>query len=39
VHPGPVGPVRIEHRHANLGRHFRLGLEPGRFAWACVRPR
>ena len=30
VHPGPVGPIRIEHRHANLGRHFRLGLEPGR---------
>src|SRR3954462_14230475 len=30
VHPGPVGPVRIEHRHANRGRHFRLGLEPGR---------
>jgi len=30
VHPGPVGPIRIEHRHANQGRHFRLGLEPGR---------
>ena len=30
VHPGPVGPVRIEHRHANHGRHFRLALEPGR---------
>ena len=30
VHPGPVGPIRIEHRHANLGRHFRLGLAPGR---------
>jgi len=30
VHPGPVGPIRIERRHANLGRHFRLGLEPGR---------
>ena len=30
VHPGPVGPIRIEHRHATLGRHFRLGLEPGR---------
>ncbi len=30
VHPGPVGPIRIEHRHANLGRHFRLALEPGR---------
>ena len=30
VHPGPVGAVRIEHRHANLGRHFRLGLEAGR---------
>ena len=30
VHPGPVGPIRIEHRHANLGRHFRLGLQPGR---------
>ena len=30
VHPGPVRPIRIEHRHANLARHFRLGLEPGR---------
>jgi hypothetical protein len=30
VHPGPVGPIRIEHRHATLARHFRLGLEPGR---------
>jgi predicted DNA-binding protein with PD1-like motif len=30
VHPGPVGPIRIEHRHANRARHFRLGLEPGR---------
>ena len=30
VHPGPVGAIRIEHRHANLGRHFRLGLAPGR---------
>ena len=30
VHPGPVGPIRIEHRHAALGRHFRLGLAPGR---------
>ena len=30
VHPGPVGAIRIEHRHANQARHFRLGLEPGR---------
>jgi hypothetical protein len=30
VHPGPVGPIRIEHRHASVARHFRLGLEPGR---------
>ena len=30
VHPGPVGAIRIEHRHANRARHFRLGLEPGR---------
>ena len=30
VHPGPVGPIRIEHRHAKQARHFRLGLEPGR---------
>ena len=30
VHPGPVGPIRIEHRHANQARHFRLGLQPGR---------
>ena len=30
VHPGPVGPIRIEHRHANQARHFRLALPPGR---------
>jgi len=30
VHPGRVGPIRIEHRRANRGRHFRLGLAPGR---------
>ena len=30
VHPGPVGPIRIEHLHATQGRHFRLALEPGR---------
>lgn len=30
VHPGPVGPIRIEHRQASRGRHFRLGLAPGR---------
>jgi len=30
VHPGPVGAIRIEHRHAKQGRHFRLALEPGR---------
>jgi predicted DNA-binding protein with PD1-like motif len=30
VHPGPVGPIRIEHRHATLGRHFRLALQPGK---------
>ena len=30
VHPGPVGAIRIEHRHASQGCHFRLGLEPGR---------
>ena len=30
VHPGPVDPVRIVHRHAARGRHFRLALEPGR---------
>ncbi len=30
VHPGPVGAIRMEHRHANQARHFRLGLEPGR---------
>ncbi len=29
VHPGPVGAIRIEHRHANRARHFRLGLQPG----------
>jgi hypothetical protein len=30
VHPGPVGPIRIEHRHANQARHFRLGMAPGK---------
>jgi len=30
VHPGPVGAIRIEHRQATSGRHFRLGLAPGR---------
>ena len=30
VHPGPVAAIRIEHRHANQARHFRLALEPGR---------
>jgi predicted DNA-binding protein with PD1-like motif len=30
VHPGPVGPIRIQHLHTKQGRHFRLGLEPGR---------
>ena len=29
VHPGPVGPVRIEHQHAHRGRHVRLALQPG----------
>jgi len=29
VHPGPFDPVRIQHRHAARGRHFRLALEPG----------
>jgi len=30
VHPGRVDPIRIEHRHATVARHFRVGLEPGR---------
>jgi predicted DNA-binding protein with PD1-like motif len=30
VHPGPVGAVRLEHRHAERGRHFRLLLARGR---------
>ena len=30
VHPGPVGPIRIEHQHADRGRHFRLALQPGK---------
>jgi predicted DNA-binding protein with PD1-like motif len=30
VHPGPVQPVRIEHREAAGSRHVRLALEPGR---------
>ena len=39
VHPGPVGPIRIEHRHANQARHFRLSLEPGRtLADAIIEP-
>jgi predicted DNA-binding protein with PD1-like motif len=29
VHPGPCGPVRIAHMHADRGRHFRLSLPPG----------
>ncbi len=30
VHPGRVGPIRIEHQHAHRGRHVRLVLQPGR---------
>jgi len=30
VHPGPARPVRIEHLHADSGRHVRLALAPGR---------
>jgi predicted DNA-binding protein with PD1-like motif len=30
IHPGPVGAVRIEHRRAERGRHFRLSLPQGR---------
>lgn len=30
VHPGPVGSIRIEHRHADRARHFRLALQAGR---------
>jgi hypothetical protein len=30
VHPGPARPVRIEHLHADSGRHVRLALTPGR---------
>lgn len=30
VHPGPVGAIRIEHRHADRARHFRLALQAGR---------
>ena len=29
VHPGPFDPVRMQHRHAARGRHFRLALAPG----------
>ena len=29
VHPGPLDPSRLQHRHAARGRHFRLALEPG----------
>jgi hypothetical protein len=29
AHPGPVGPIRMEHLHAERARHFRLGLQPG----------
>ena len=29
MHPGPVGPVRLEHLHAATARHVRLALEPG----------
>ncbi len=30
VHPGPWGPVRITHMHADKGRHFRVTLPQGR---------
>jgi predicted DNA-binding protein with PD1-like motif len=30
VHPGPSGPVRINHMRADHGRHFRLSLPAGR---------
>jgi predicted DNA-binding protein with PD1-like motif len=29
VHPGPYGPVRIAHMHADKGRHLRLSLPAG----------
>ncbi|ODU13739.1 MULTISPECIES: PCC domain-containing protein [Variovorax] len=29
VHPGPYGSVRINHMHADKGRHFRLSLPAG----------
>ena len=36
VHPGPYGAVRIEHRGAERGRHFRLSLPPGRSLYDSI---
>lgn len=29
VHPGPFNPLRIQSRHCDRSRHFRLALQPG----------
>jgi predicted DNA-binding protein with PD1-like motif len=36
VHPGPFGAVRIDHMHADRGRHFRLSLPPGRILYDAI---
>ena len=36
IHPGPVGAVRIEHRRAERGRHFRLSLPQGRSLYEAL---
>lgn len=33
VHPGPYGPVRITHMHADQARHFRLSLPAGQMLY------
>jgi len=39
IHPGPFNPVRIQTRHANRARHFRLLLAPGENLFdALIRP-
>lgn len=36
VHPGPYGAVRIDHMHADRGRHFRLSLPQGRSLYDAI---
>jgi len=36
VHPGPFDAVRIDHMHAERGRHFRLALPQGRSVYESI---